>query len=128
MYVRSILEHSAPVWHSSLTKENKDDLERVQKTALRVILGERFKTYKNALDLLDLQTLDERREQLCLNFAKRAAKHPKLMHLFPLNLKSHQMNTRNVGKYKVQYAHTERLRRSTIIYMQNLLNEHEQVK
>ena len=50
------------------------------------------------------------------------------MHLFPLNLKSHQMNTRNVGKYKVQYAHTERLRRSTILYMQNLLNEHEQVK
>ena len=78
MYVRSILEHSAPVWHSSLTKENKDDLERVQKTALRVILGERFKTYKNALNLLDLQTLDERRERLCLNLAKRAAKQAEL--------------------------------------------------
>ena len=125
MYVRSILEHSAPVWHSSLTKENKDDLERVQKTALKVILGGKFKTYKNALDLLDMQTLDERREQLCLNFAKRAAKHPKLMHLFPMNPKSHQMNTRNVGKYKVQYAHTERLRKSAIIYMQNMLNEHD---
>ena len=31
MYVRSILEHSATVWHSSLTAENKNDLERVQK-------------------------------------------------------------------------------------------------
>ena len=125
MYVRSILEHSAPVWHSSLRKENKDDLERVQKTALKVILGGKFKTYKNALDLLDMQTLDERREQLCLNFAKRAAKHPKLMHLFPMNPKSHQMNTRNVGKYKVQYAHTERLRKSPIIHIQNMLNEHD---
>ena len=44
MYIRSILEHSAPVWHSSLTAENKNDLERVQKTALKVILGEKFKS------------------------------------------------------------------------------------
>ena len=113
------------MWHSSLTKENKDDLERVQKTAFRIILGERFKTYKKALQLLDLQTLDERREQLCLTFAKRASKHPKFMHFFPLNQKSHQMNTRNVEKFKVQYAHTERLKNSAIIYMQKLLNEHE---
>ena len=34
-YVRSILEHSATVWHSSLTAENKNDLERVKKTALK---------------------------------------------------------------------------------------------
>ena len=61
-----------------MAKENKDDLERVQKTALKVILGERFKTYKNALYLLDLQTLDERRERLCLNLAKRAAKQAEL--------------------------------------------------
>ena len=46
MYIRSILEHSAPVWHSSLTAENKNDLGRVQKTALKVILGEKFK-YRN---------------------------------------------------------------------------------
>ena len=125
MYVRSILEHSATVWHSSLSKENRDDLERVQKTAFRIILGERFKTYKKALQLLDLQTLDERREQLCLTFAKRASKHPKFMHFFPLNQKSHQMNTRNFEKFKVHYAHTERLKNSAIIYMQKLLNEHE---
>ena len=125
MYVRSILEHSATLWHSSLSKENRDDLERVQKTASRIILGERFRTYKQALQLLDLQTLDQRREQLCLTFAKRASKHPKFKHFFPLNQKSHQMNTRNVEKFKVQHAHTDRLKKSTIIYMQNILNEDE---
>ena len=125
MYVRSILEFSATVWHSSLTEENRNDLERVQKTALKVILGQRYKTYKNALNLLNLETLDERREILSLNFAKRTSKHPKLNKMFPLNEKSHSMETRNYEKYKVQKAHTERLKRSALISMQNLLNEQE---
>jgi hypothetical protein len=33
--------------------------------------------------------------------------------------------TRNPEKYLVQHANTERLRKSAIIYMQNLLNENE---
>ena len=32
-YVRSILEQSAVVWHSALSVENRQDLERVQKSA-----------------------------------------------------------------------------------------------
>ena len=46
MYVRSIPEFSAPVWHSSLTEENRNDLERVQKTAVKKNLCLRYKTYK----------------------------------------------------------------------------------
>ena len=45
--------------------------------------------------------------------------------MFPLNEKNHSMKTRNFEKYKVQKAHTERLKRSAVIYMQNLLNEQE---
>ena len=70
LFIRSLLEQSAVVWHSSLTQENIQDLERVQKSALRVILGERYKSYKKSLDTLELETLKDRREQLCLNFAK----------------------------------------------------------
>ena len=62
MYVRSIPEFSAPVWHSSLTEENRNDLERVQKTALKRILGQRFKRCKNTWNILNLETLKERRE------------------------------------------------------------------
>ena len=125
MYVRSILEFSATVWHSSLTEENRNDLERVQKTAFRIILGQRYKTYQNALNILNLETLDERRNILCLNFAKRTSKHPKLKKMFPLNEKMHSMKTRKQEKYKVQKAQTERLKRSAVIFMQNLLNEQE---
>ena len=31
LFIRSLLEQSATVWHSSLTQDNINDLERVQK-------------------------------------------------------------------------------------------------
>ena len=93
-----------------------------KKTAFKIILKQRYKTYQNALNILNF---DERREILCLNFAKRTSQHPKLKKMFPLNEKNHSMKTRKLEKYKVQVAHTERLKRSAIIFMQNLLNEQE---
>ena len=123
-FVRSILEQSATVWHSSISKENRNDLERVQKTAFKLILGNKYKTYKNALELLDLDTLETRREELCLKFALKASNHPECKDLFPLNTKSHAMATRKSEKYKINHANTERLKSSSIIYMQKLLNKH----
>ena len=38
LFIRSILEQSATVWHSYITEENKSDLERIQKSAVRIIL------------------------------------------------------------------------------------------
>ena len=32
-----------------------------EKTAIKIILGQRFKSYKNALNILDITTLEERR-------------------------------------------------------------------
>ena len=54
VYVRSLLEQSSNVWHSSLTIQNKNELERVQKVALKIILGSDYKTYTNAMSILDL--------------------------------------------------------------------------
>ena len=42
--------------------------------------------------------------------------------LFPENDKTHKMKTRAVEKYKVQHANTERLKKSSIIVMQKMLN------
>ena len=125
MYVRSILEQCAPVWHSSLTIENSEDLERVQKSAIKVILKEKYKGYQKGLAQLGLENLKSRREELCLNFAIKCTKNEKMKHMFPLNPKLHKMETRNVDKYQVYHAKTERFKDSAIIYMQNLLNEHE---
>ena len=50
LYIRSILEQSCVVWHSSLTVENGEDLERIQKAAVKIILGKQYTTNEEALE------------------------------------------------------------------------------
>ena len=120
LYVRSILESSAVVWHSSLTQEEEIVLERVQKVALRIILNTDYDNYENALSMTGLTTLKERRVILCQKFAINCTKSERTQDMFPLN-PSH-VDTRHHGKYLVQAATTSRLRDSAIPYMQRLLN------
>ena len=126
LFIRSILEHSATVWHGSITEDNSSDLERVQKSAIKIILQEKYNGYHNGLAQLDLEDLKSRREILCLEFAKKCVKHEKLKHMFPENTKEHSMKTRNNDMYQVQHANTGRLQDSAIIHMQKLLNNDAQ--
>ena len=108
-----------------LTQDNRDDLERVQKSALKIILQDRYETYRKALAQLQIETLENRREELCLNFAQKCSKNEKMRKMFPLSSKTHNMNMRDQEKYQVQFAHTDRLKDSPVTYMQRLLNENE---
>ena len=62
--VRSVLELAVPVWHSSLTVADKISIERVQKSALHIILGLEYDSYKSACQLLDLETLEARKKEI----------------------------------------------------------------
>ena len=95
LYIRSVVEQCAVVWHSSITKGEQRDIERTQKVALRVILGDRYSTYQEALKITGLETLAARRTKLCLNFARKW---------------------------------TDRLGKSSIPYMQRLLNVNYKTK
>ena len=123
LYIRSMLEQSAVVWHSGLSEENKADLERVQKTCLKIIYRENYKSYNSALQRANLLSLSDRRKKLCLKFAKKCIKNEATKDMFPLNRNFTNVNTRFHEMYQVQHANTERLKRSPLIYMQNLLNE-----
>ena len=120
LFIRSILESSAVVWHSSITKCEQMEIERVQKVALRIILNSDYESYEQALELTGLQTLDDRRTALCKKFALQCVKNEKTRSMFPLNPST--VDTRNHEKYFVQPATTNRLRDSAIPYMQRLLN------
>ena len=110
------------MWSSSLTDRN--DIERVQRSALTIILGQKYKSYKNSLIKLNLESLEERRESLCLRFVQKCTKNQRTQKMFPLRIKAHNMKTRNIENFKVQHANTERSKNSAIIYMPNLLNKH----
>ena len=42
MEIRPVVEHGVPVWHSGLTNLQSNRLERIQKVALRIIMGENY--------------------------------------------------------------------------------------
>ena len=71
LYLRSILEQSCQLWHYAITEEENSELERVQKVATKVILDSKYTDYHSALEILNLETLRERRKKLCLKFSKK---------------------------------------------------------
>ena len=68
--VRSLVEIAVPAWHSGLTIKQVEDIERVQKVAMSVILGQRMPSVE-ARALLGLESLQDRREIICKRFAKK---------------------------------------------------------
>ena len=73
--VRSVLELAVPAWHSGPAQSDSSDIERVQRAALQIILGPTYSSYRSALQVLELETLATRRENLCVKFSKKAVKH-----------------------------------------------------
>ena len=124
LYIRSICEQSCSVWYSSLTQENSDDLERVQKVALKVFFLKWiyfFWKLIKSVKLTYLETLSIRREELCSNFSKKCLKNDQMKGLFTENKIG--IKSRFPEKYHVILANTERFRKSSIVYLQRLLKK-----
>ena len=123
VYCRSVLEQSCVIWDSSLTEDNRTDLERTQKTFCKLVLEEDYINYTNAVrTVLQLQTLDERRNFLTLQFDETGIKNGTMNDLFPHRKKSHIMKTRKDNYYKITHANTKRFQDSPILAMQRMLN------
>ena len=79
-----MLEASSSVWHKSLTKENESDLEQVQKSAFRLILGNDYISYENAQNVLQMESLFDRRERLFTNFTLKSLHVKQMKHILKL--------------------------------------------
>ena len=124
LYIRSVTEYCSVSFHSSLTKEQSQKLERIQKTCLKVILGDHYENYSKALDICGLETLSDRRKKRCLNFALKSVKHPRNSRFFPQNQNHNEHDVRVHETFKVNFAATSTYRDSAIPYCQRLLNDH----
>jgi hypothetical protein len=99
----------------------RQDKERVQKTALHILLGESYGSYRNALESVSLESLDKRRQKLCLKFAKKALRHEKHTKWFVPNVRL--ANTRlKQDKFCPVYAKHKRIYDIPISYLTRLLN------
>ena len=119
--IRSVLEFGAPVWQSSITQQEKTDIERVQKSFCKIVLGHEYGSYKSALEVLELENLDSRRIILCLNFALKAENRKKFQHWFKPNLKN-SITRLKPSKYIPVAAKHARFEKSPLSYLTELLN------
>ena len=122
-HIRSVMEYSAPAFHSMLTKEQSKQLEVQQARSLKIIYG--FdKPYSALLSISGLKTLQERRSKLTDNFAVKLKNNPRFTHLFPRR-PGEQLRARNPNVYVEEPAATSRLYNSPIFYMRRRLNQLE---
>ena len=120
--VRSVAEYAVPVWNAALTVEEVTKIERIQKTACNIILGEKYNSYTSALNILGLEKLSARREKICTKFAKKALKHKKFTTWFK---PTPTVITRiKKPKFYDVVCKTARFEKSPLSYLTKLLNQH----
>ena len=121
MKIRSVLETNCVVFHPMLTKDESDDIERIQKIILKIILGHRYTDYHQACLSLTVENLHSRRTKLSLNFGLKCIESDKFKHLFKQN--SH-INIRNPDRFDIPTAKSSRYFNSPKLYITRLLNAH----
>ena len=122
--VRCIMEMAVAVWQPGLSQAEDKQIERVQKAAFSIILGDQYFNYKNALKYLECESLNSRRKRLCLNFAKKSEKHPKYQNWFVKNTQEVKPATRTEKTiYKPVSTRTDRYFYSPLPYLTRLLNQ-----
>ena len=123
MYVRPVLEYASPLWHSSITKHQADQMELIQKRACRIILGNQYSSYSEALETLELCSLVERREHLLRGFGQSMLKSERHNMMLPApKSKRHGKNLRNAQQLDPPRCKRTRYQKSTIPAVVNLLN------
>ena len=118
--IRPIAEYCSVVFHSMLTDQQDEQIERLQSTALRYIYGLGM-TYEQMRQKSGLQTLRNRRVAACDKFAAACASSPRFCHWFPENI-GRRRSSRHHAPYLEQYARCDRLKNSPIFYMRRRLN------
>ena len=124
LFIRSVTEYCSVLFHSSLTQEQSDSIEKIQSVCLRVILGDNYVNYLASLEMCGLEKLSMRRERRCLNFSLASIEHPQNKRMFPLNEPTDDHNLRKREKFQVNYARTKSYALSSIPFCQRKLNQY----
>lgn len=124
--MRPIVEYCSPAWGSMLSQDQVEKLERHQTQALKHIYGIGLSAEKMRCRA-DLKTLQERREEAAVKFAKKAEKNPRFRHWFA-ERPAPTRGRRDSAAYRrleEDRFRTERHMNSPLNYLRRLLNQVE---
>ena len=115
------LELASPVWSSSLTIAQSQDLERAQRMALAAIAGRWEPSHSRQLLELGLERLEPRRLRLGKVWALRTAQDSRHTDLFtPTGARPRP--GKHVQKYRTPWTRTVAHYNSAVPYLTRLLN------
>ena len=120
--IRPILEYSCEVWHHSLPQYLGDQIERIQRRALRIIFPDCC--YDIAMDRAGVVSLFIRRETICNRFFERMRTDEahKLHSLVPSNRDTEYSLRGGNNKLSIPRCRTNRYANSFIIAGSNAFN------
>lgn len=111
--IRSVLQYSCPVWHSSLPTYLSDKIEKIQRRAFRIIYP--FQSYNDALSMSGCLSLAENRQQLSQKLFKqiKSTSGDRLSYLIPeTRFQKHGRKRRNSENLDMFKCNTNRFKNS----------------
>ena len=124
--IRPVSEHGVAVWHSGLTKNQSNEIEKIQKVAFRIILGENYISYAAACILLNVMPLRYRRTELCTSFAIKLYKSSRSADFFLPAKRNVNLRNKNKNLVIEQKCNTKRLYNAPHNYLARLINDNTQ--
>jgi hypothetical protein len=99
--IRPVLEYACPVWSTSLTSEQRNSLESIQKRALKIIRPQ--DSYDSACAHLQLPSLVSRRDDVCKRFFENMKDTSHILHDFIPDKRQSKYGLRSHSTYSRPY-------------------------
>ena len=98
--IRPTLEYGAQAWNGGITKDQSNEIERIQKRALKIIYKE--DDYDKCLQTAELVSLKEGRDQMCIQLIKSMSNSDHKLHNV-LPKKVHEIRNRETRQNSHMY-------------------------
>ena len=116
-----VMDYACVVYHSSLTDEQDETLDRLQNHTLKTIFSPEL-SGRSLRELPGVTTLRRRREKKCDKFASKCLANPLFDHWFPTKTARASSRHKNQEIFLESKARCQRLKDSPIYYLRRRLN------
>ena len=114
-----------------MTIHEVNQIERLQKCALAIILGDQYNNYDQAREQMGIDKLSDRRKPLCENFVKKAAKSEKFQNWFNqtenvetnCSMTTRRNKNKTLPLFRAIPTRTSRYKKSPLPYLTEILTE-----
>jgi hypothetical protein len=124
--VLSALWLGVPAWYGMTTQTERSSIDRVMRCCLRVIYGDQYISFNQALSLAKMDRPTNRMQKMTKKFAIQSSKHPKWSRWFKQAPEPTKNTRQKRNKYHSIPTRTEAYQESPIPQFTDIINNHAQ--